>query len=811
MSLIIKNIIPVIHAKWLGTDETCPVDNVSIDSRSLQNNNGTLFFALVGHNHDGHHYIPNLIAKGVQNFVVNHIPDTLEGKANFLVVNDTLHSLQEFAAYYRMQFDFPVIGVTGSSGKTIVKEWLNFLLSPEYNIIRSPKSYNSQVGVPLSIIGINEKHNLGIFEAGISTVGEMDKLEAIIKPTIGILTNIGAAHDEGFESVAQKISEKIKLFQNAKILIYQKNPLIDDLLDKNIPTFSWSFEDRTADVFITKTAPDELEVHYQQQPFLLQLPFQDKASVENTICCLMVLLHFGYDKAVIKERLHNLYPVEMRLQVKNGIHNCTLIDDSYSSDYQSLKIALDFLEQHKTHQQKTIILSDIFQSGFPVEELYAKVARLLTNNKIERVIGIGETISRYLKDFPGFIAFKNTHDFLVQYNAASFQNETILIKGARTFHFEEIVTLLEEKTHETVLEINLNAISHNLNFYKSKLKPSTKIMVMVKAFGYGSGSFEIAKLLAHHKVDYLGVAFADEGIALRNAGIEMPIIVMNPENSAFSAMIAYHLEPEIYSPAVLKTFITLAQQKNLSNYPIHIKLDTGMHRLGFEENNLDDLISVLKNNNFVSVKSIFSHLSASDGPEFNDFTLQQIHTFDRWSQKIVSELNITPIRHILNTSGIYNFPDYQFDMVRLGIGLYGVGNDEEEMKHLENVGTLKTVILQTKEIQAGESVGYSRKFMATQTTKTATIPIGYADGIPRSWGNQKGYVMIKNQKASIIGNICMDMLMVDITGIDCKEGDTVIIFGQQPRVTEIAKTIGTIPYEILTSISHRVKRIFFKE
>lgn len=811
MSLIIKNIIPVIHAKWLGTDETCPVDNVSIDSRSLQNNNGTLFFALVGHNHDGHHYIPNLIAKGVQNFVVNHIPDTLEGKANFLVVNDTLHSLQEFAAYYRMQFDFPVIGVTGSSGKTIVKEWLNFLLSPEYNIIRSPKSYNSQVGVPLSIIGINEKHNLGIFEAGISTVGEMAKLEAIIKPTIGILTNIGAAHDEGFESIAQKISEKIKLFQNAKILIYQKNPLIDDLLDKNIPTFSWSFEDRTADVFITKTAPDELEVHYRQQPFLLQLPFQDKASVENTISCLMVLLHFGYDKAVIKERLHNLYPVEMRLQVKNGIHNCTLIDDSYSSDYQSLKIALDFLEQHKTHQQKTIILSDIFQSGFPVEELYAKVARLLTNNKIERVIGIGETISRYLKDFPGFIAFKNTHDFLVQYNAASFQNETILIKGARTFHFEEIVTLLEEKTHESVLEINLNAISHNLNFYKSKLKPSTKIMVMVKAFGYGSGSFEIAKLLAHHKVDYLGVAFADEGIALRNAGIEMPIIVMNPENSAFSAMIAYHLEPEIYSPAVLKTFITLAQQKNLSNYPIHIKLDTGMHRLGFEENNLDDLITVLKNNNFVSVKSIFSHLSASDGPEFNDFTLQQIHTFDRWSQKIVSELNITPIRHILNTSGIYNFPDYQFDMVRLGIGLYGVGNDEEEMKHLENVGTLKTVILQTKEIQAGESVGYSRKFMATQTTKTATIPIGYADGIPRSWGNQKGYVVIKNQKAPIIGNICMDMLMVDITGIDCKEGDTVIIFGQQPRVTEIAKTIGTIPYEILTSISHRVKRIFFKE
>ncbi|UUC46059.1 bifunctional UDP-N-acetylmuramoyl-tripeptide:D-alanyl-D-alanine ligase/alanine racemase [Flavobacterium cerinum] len=810
MSFIIKNIIPVITAKWYGTDETCTIDNVSIDSRSLQNGSGTLFFALVGHNHNGHHYIESLIAKGVTNFVVNHIPEHLVGKANFLLVNDTLESLQQFAAYYRTLFDIPIIGITGSNGKTIVKEWLNFLLSPEYNIIRSPKSYNSQVGVPLSVIGINEKHNLGIFEAGISTIGEMEKLEPIIKPTIGILTNIGAAHDEGFTDRQQKTTEKLKLFKNTSVLICQKNETIDTLLDHNQKTFTWSFDNDKADVLLTKSN-NSIGITYNKHHFSVSIPFQDAASVENSIHCLMVLLYLNYPEAVIQERIANLYPVEMRLQVKNGIHNCTIIDDSYSSDYQSLKIALDFLEQHKTHQKKTVILSDIFQSGFPVEELYSKVARLLTNNKIERVIGIGETISRHLQDFKGFISFKNTADFLNQYNSSAFENETILIKGARNFHFEEIVTLLEEKTHETVLEINLNAISHNLNFYKSKLKPGTKVMVMVKAFGYGSGSFEIAKLLAHHKVDYLGVAFADEGIALRNAGIDMPIIVMNPENSAFSAMVAYNLEPEIYSPQVLKRFITLAQQKNLSNYPIHIKLDTGMHRLGFESGNLNELITTLQHNNFVSVKSIFSHLSASDGPEFNDFTLQQIHTFDNWSQQIVTALQIQPIRHILNTSGIYNFPEYQFDMVRLGIGLYGVGNDENEMRQLENVGTLKTVILQVKNVPTGDSVGYSRKFMATHLTHTATIPIGYADGIPRSWGNQKGYVLIHNQKAPIIGNICMDMLMVDITGIDCKEGDTVIIFGEQPRVTEIAKTIGTIPYEILTGISQRVKRIFYKE
>ncbi|MGX7667652.1 bifunctional UDP-N-acetylmuramoyl-tripeptide:D-alanyl-D-alanine ligase/alanine racemase [Flavobacterium pedocola] len=811
MSLLIQNIIPVIHAKWSGKDEKCSIDNVSIDSRSLQNNNGTLFFALVGHHHDGHQYLAELIEKDVQHFVVNRIPEKLADKANFLVVENTLDALQQFAAFYRQQFDFPIIGITGSNGKTIVKEWLNFLLSPEYNIIRSPKSYNSQVGVPLSVIGINEKHNLGIFEAGISLVGEMEKLGEIIQPTLGVLTNIGSAHNEGFASEEEKIRQKLKLFDKTPVVILQKNDKIESFLKPGTKAFTWSFDNASADAKITKKTASSFEIHHKNETFTITLPFHDKASEENSITCLMALLYFGYEAKTIQERLANLYPVEMRLQVKNGINHCTVIDDSYSSDYQSLKIALDFLEQHKTHKKKTVILSDIFQSGFTAEELYSKVAKLLTNNRIERVFGIGDNISEHLKDFPNFIPFATTQEFVAHFNAHEFEYETILIKGARSFQFEEIVVLLEEKTHETVLEINLNAISHNLNFYKSKLKPTTKMMAMVKAFGYGSGSFEIAKLLAHHKIDYLGVAFADEGIALRNAGITMPIIVMNPENSAFAAMVAYNLEPEIYSASVLKKFIVLAQQKNLYNYPIHLKLDTGMHRLGFEEKDLERLIGLLKNNNLVEVKSIFSHLSSSDVPEFREFTLGQIQKFDNWSSRLRNELNIDPIRHILNTSGIYNFAEFQFDMVRLGIGLYGVGNDTEEMQQLENVGTLKTIILQIKDIPVGDSVGYSRRFMATEPTRTATIPIGYADGIPRSWGNEKGYVLVNHQKARIVGNICMDMLMIDVTDISCQEGDTVIVFGKTPRVTELAETICTIPYEILTSISHRVKRVFYKE
>ncbi len=814
MSIIIKNCISILDAKWFGINPEATIDNISIDSRSLQNNSHTLFFALVGPNNDAHNYIQDLMGIGVQNFVVTQIPKECENQANFLVVENTLVALQQFAAYYRSLFEFPIIGLTGSNGKTIVKEWLNFLLSPDYNIIRSPKSYNSQVGVPLSVIAINEKHNLGIFEAGISTVSEMDKLEKIIKPTIGVLTNIGSSHDEGFADLEQKIQQKMLLFQDATVLIYQKSAQIEKYISTKTKAFSWSFKEENADVFVFKK---EIASHettlfytYNGNSYELKIPFIDKASIENAISCLMVLLYFDYESDAIQSRMEMLFPVEMRLEVKNGINNCSIIDDSYSSDFQSLKIALDVLESQNQFHKKTVILSDIFQSGFPNEQLYAKVAQLIVSNKINRVIGIGETISEFKDKFSNCITFKTTAEFISNFEKLDFSNESILIKGARSFQFEEIVTLLEEKTHETVLEINLNAISYNLNFFKSKLKPKVKIMVMVKAFGYGNGGLEIAKLLEHHKVDYLGVAFADEGISLKNGGIKLPIMVLNPESTSFSAIIQHRLEPEIYSLKGLHAFLKIAKQKNLQHFPIHIKLDTGMHRLGFEDNTVDELIATLKGNSTVKVQSILSHMATSDDSKHYDFALSQISLFDRLSTKMMSELEIKPIRHILNTSGISNFPDTQFDMVRLGIGLYGVSNDAEEQKQLENVGTLKSIISQIRTIPAGDSVGYGRRFMAKRETKVATIPIGYADGVSRAWGNGVGFVNIKEQKAIILGSVCMDMLMVDVTEIDCAEGDEVIIFGENPNVSFIAEKLNTIPYEILTSISQRVKRIFYR-
>ena len=814
MNLSIQNCITALQAEFVGHATPATIDAIAIDSRSLQNTATTLFFALVGPNNDAHFYIKDLISKGVQNFVVTHIPEDCQGKANFLVVNNTLVALQQLASYYRSSVNFPIVGITGSNGKTIVKEWLNFLLSPEYTIIRSPKSYNSQVGVPLSVIGINEQHNFGIFEAGLSTVSEMEKLEPIIRPTIGVLTNIGSAHDEGFANTNEKIKEKLRLFDHSQILIYPKSDAVDALIRPELKTFSWSFYDPTADVFVSQKrmgANTILNIAQKKEEFDITIPFQDEASIENVVSCVLVLLYLKYDFATIQNRVALLYPVEMRLKLKDGINNCSLIDDSYSADFQSLKIALDFLESQKQSSKKTVILSDIFQSGLTNDDLYARVGQLIVANKISRVIGIGPVISQFKNQFQNCVIFQTTSDFVSQIDQLHFENETILIKGARSFQFEKIVFALEEKTHETVLEINLNAISHNLNFYKSKMKPTTKIMVMVKAFGYGNGGFEIAKLLEHHKVDYLGVAFADEGISLKNAGIQLPIMVLNPESTSFSAIIQHQLEPEIYSIKGLKSFLKIAEQKNLHQFPIHIKLDTGMHRLGFEANTIDELITTLKGNQRVVVKSILSHMATSDAQEHQQFSLTQIRLFDELSTQLMRELDIQPIRHILNTSGISNFPQGQFDMVRLGIGLYGVSNEKEEQKYLENVSTLKSVISQIRTIPAGDSVGYGRRFIAEKSTQVATIPIGYADGISRLWGNGVGYVTINSHKAPILGSVCMDMLMANVTGIDCAEGDAVIIFGESPTVIEMAQKTQTIPYEILTSISQRVKRVFYRE
>jgi alanine racemase len=787
-------------------------EHISIDSRSLQNGNTTLFFCLKGQNNDAHIFIESLIEKGVRHFVVEYIPENVIGKAHFCLVENTTIALQNLARAYKNQFQIETIGITGSNGKTIVKEWLNFLLSPDYAVVRSPKSFNSQVGVPLSVFGINENHTLGIFEAGISLKGEMQHLAEIIQPNIGIFTHLGNAHQEGFTTVEEKIIEKCQLFSKAEVLILEKNDWIEKHI--TIPTFTWSFEDSKATVFIFSNVKNNLkttlEIQYKNEIFKVSLPFTDAISIENAITCICTLLYLNIAISTITDRISKLYNIEIRLQAKKGINNCLLIDDSFSSDYQSLKMALDFLEQQKLHQKKTIILSDIFQSGLNVKELYTNVIKLLQQNNITQIITIGETIGNYFQDVPHVISFANTQAFLQQFNTDSFKNETILIKGARSFNFDEIVVLLEEKNHETVLEINLDALTTNYNFYKQKLHQNTKIMVMVKAFGYGNGGYEIAKQLEHLKVGYLGVAFADEGIALRKAGITTPIMVLNPEISSYKAMIAYNLEPEMYSVSGLTSFIELAKEKNLNGYPIHLKMDTGMHRLGFEKSEVTELITLLKHNNFVKVTSVFSHLAASDNFDFKVFTLQQIQLFESIVSELSAALTIQPIRHILNTSGIFNFPEYQFEMVRLGIGIYGVGNSEEEQISLENVSVLKSIISQIRTVNENESIGYSRKFVVQKQMKIATIPIGYADGIRRAWGNEKGYVLIHNQKATILGNICMDMLMVDVTSIPCEERDEVIIFGENPHVQEIASVCGTIPYEILTSISQRVKRIFYK-
>lgn len=813
LNLEIKNCVAFCNGIFQGISSDFSIKHISIDSRSLQNGNATLFFAIKGKNHDGHLYIDALISKGVQYFVVEKIPLHLNDKANFIVVENSLKALQQIAMNYRNQFDFPFVAITGSAGKTIVKEWLNFMLSSHYKVVRNPKSYNSQVGVPLSILEIEGDFDFGIFEAGISLPDEMEKLETIIQPKYGILTNISNVHDEGFLNRTQKIEEKLKLFQNCEVVFMEKNASIENLLPKNIKITTWSFTNIEANLLITKEIQGQetkLYCNYSGAKFSINIPFTDANSIENAITCIQFLLFLNWKPDEIQEKATHLYPVELRLQAKKGIHNCLIIDDSFSLDIQSLKIALDFLEQQHVHTKKTIILSDIFTENKTDFEIYKTVKQLLIKNKIDRVITIGTVISSHLSDLQNVITFENTATFLQQFNTHSFQNETVLIKGARGFQFREIVVLLEEKNHETVLEINLDAISYNLNFYKSKLLPQTKIMVMVKAFGYGNGGYEIAKLLEHHQVDYLGVAFADEGIELRKAGITMPIMVLNPENSSFKAMIAYQLEPEIYAISGLKAFLIIAQQQNIANYPIHIKIDTGMHRLGFEKEDLSELCDLLKNNNFITVKSVFSHLAASDDLQFDAFTKEQFHLFDVCFTQIQAVVSKPIIRHVLNTSGIFNYPEKQMEMVRLGIGLYGIGNSVAERASLENVSTLKTVISQIKVILPEESIGYSRKFIAKEKIIIATLPIGYADGIRRSWGNEKGYVLINNQKATILGSICMDMMMVDITNIPCNVGDEVIIFGTQLRVTEIATAIGTISYEILTGISQRVKRIFYK-
>lgn len=802
-----------------------PIVDLLIDSRRISRIDDSIFFAIITKRNDGHKYIPELYSKGIRYFVVSYPPENFSDypEAGFILVKNTLKALQSLSAYHRKQFDIKTIGITGSNGKTIVKEWLYQLLSNDYNIVKNPKSYNSQIGVPLSVWQINNEHNLAIFEAGISEPDEMDKLQAIIQPNIGIFTNIGQAHDENFIHREQKISEKLKLFTKVELLIYCsdyleiKERILKSEILKNIPSFTWSKKNK-ASLQITniekRNKKTTLTAIYNNTIISIEIPFTDDASIENAIHCWALLLCLEKPNDFIFEKMKGLHQIAMRLELKEGINNCSIINDSYSSDLNSLNIAIDFLNQQKQHLKKTVILSDILQSGRDENDLYSEIENLLVNKGVNRLIGIGPSISKQADKFSINKKFySSTENFLDEMVLSDFSNETILLKGARIFEFEKIVSILQQKAHETVLEIDLNSLVNNVNYYRSKLKPETKVMAMVKAFSYGSGSYEIANTLQFHRVDYLAVAYADEGVELRKAGITLPIMVMNPDEQSMDTIIKYNLEPEIYSFRIL-TLLEDTIQHFISKerfVDIHLKLDTGMHRLGFMKNDIDELIKRISNNNSIRVKSVFSHLSASENPLFDDFTHTQIALFEDMSSKIISSLSYPILRHILNSAGCTRFPSAHYDMVRLGIGLYGISSHKYEQTELHNVGTLKTIISQIKNIPANDSVGYSRSFIADKDVTIGIIPIGYADGLNRRYGNGKGKVLVNNQLVPIIGNICMDMCMIDLTNINAKENDEVVIFGNNLPITDMADALETIPYEILTSISHRVKRVFYQE
>jgi Alr-MurF fusion protein len=795
------------------------VDNPEItdlvtDSRSITaSGEDSVFIAIEGKNHDGHEFVNELYNKGIRSFIIEKdIDPKLALDANICLVESSIIAIQKIASFQRSNFKIPMIGITGSNGKTIVKEWLAQFLSINYFIVKSPKSYNSQLGVPLSVWQTNSKHTLGIFEAGISTVNEMERLQSIIDPTIGIFTNLGSAHEKGFDSLEQKIQEKLKLFSNCNTIIYCKDHL---LLDNEIlkedrfksRTFTWSFNENS-DIKIKPIGLHDFELKYEDQVLRLQLPFQDKASIENLFHCIACLLLLKINHKQIQTTLNQLKPVKMRLELKKGINQCYIIDDSYNNDLGGLKIALQFLKHQKQRGKKTLILSDILQSSLNKEALYKEVNDLVNNSDVDRLIGIGPDISSQKASFKiNRQFFPSTKNFLEKFKNQDFSQEVILVKGARVYEFEGIVAALVEKLHETILEIDLDAITHNLNLYRDRLKPSCKLMVMVKALAYGSGSAEISNLLQYHKVDYLAVAYTDEGIELRNNGIELPIMVMSPKND-LEQLINYQLEPEVFDIDQLKNLVDDLEVKN-KELSIHVNLNTGMNRMGFEPEEIIELTQILLNSKSIKVKSVFTHLAGADSSDHEEFSLAQLANFEKLSVALESNLNYSIIKHALNSAGIINFPNYHMDMVRLGIGLHGFDPSNSLSNELDNVSTLKSIISQIRNVKKGDTVGYSRKGIVKKDSKIATIALGYADGFSRAFSNGVGKVMIDGSPAQVVGNVCMDMTMVDVTSLNVKTGDEVIVFGRELPIEEVAKSINTIPYEILTNVSERVKRVYF--
>ena len=818
---IIK-IATLIGARRVGNTDA-QIGWLLTDSRSLCFPEETLFFALKSARNDGHKYISDLYRRGVRNFVVEsrgiqeYCPESgSEMKdANFLIVPSPLAALQRLAERHRDEFDIPIVGITGSNGKTMVKEWLYQILLPSQKIVRSPKSYNSQIGVPLSVWLLNEQTEVGIFEAGISEPGEMMALRDIIQPTVGVFTSLGSAHQENFRSMEEKCMEKLELMHDTQAMIYCSD---NDIVSRCIrrmqykgEKIAWSQCDEQVAFFVKAIDGNKISYRYKGEDSAFEIPFSDEASIEDCITCAATALYLGITPEQLSERMPLLEPVAMRLEVKEGQRGCILVNDSYNSDINSLDIALDFMVRREA-SKKTLVLSDMYQTGVSPDQLYAQVSDLCVKRGIQKFIGIGPDLSAQAdkiqiadKQF-----FLDVQHFLTSDTFSSLRDELILLKGARSFGFDQITEQLEQKVHETILEVNLNAVVANLNYYRSFLKPETKMVCMIKADAYGAGAVEIAKTLQDHRVDYLAVAVADEGVTLRKAGITANIMIMNPEMTAFKTMFDYDLEPEVYSFRLLDALIRAARKEGITGWPVHIKLDTGMHRLGFDPvNDMDELIDRLKHQNAVIPRSVFSHFVGSDSDGFDDFSARQFALFDEGSRKLQAAFTHKILRHMDNSAGIEHFPERQMDMCRLGLGLYGV--DPRDNRIINTVSTLKTTILQMRHVPAGDTVGYSRKGKIDRDSVIAAIPIGYADGLNRHLGNRRCYCLVNGQKAEYVGNICMDVAMIDVTGIDCHEGDMVEIFGEHLPVTTLSDIIDTIPYEVLTGVSNRVKRVYFQD
>lgn len=820
----INEICSAVKGSWICKAKSYPLKSLSLDSRKIIHPANTIFWAIKTNQRDASKFISPLYKKGVRNFVTqskvkaNQFPG-----ANIILVADTIDALQMLAAYHRKKHNRThVIGITGSNGKTVVKDWLHLLLSRNFEVMKSPKSFNSQIGVALSILQIRPQHQFAIIEAGISRPGEMEKLEKMIRPDSGIFTNIGVAHDEGFKNEEQKINEKLTLFKRSTSLVYpgeqqQITKALKNKVFKNIKIFNWAKE--PGNLLKIKSirrsgSHSNISVQVHAHTFSFSIPFTDKGSIQNAINCFAELIATGTFKKDMLPSFRFLYPVSMRLEMKPGQHGCIIINDSYSNDLQSLSIALGFLKQ-QLKSQHTVILSDILESGLKDPELYNAVASLLREFGVDQLIGIGKNISASKALFSEISKkefFPDTASFLSHLPQATFNNEAILVKGARKFLFEKISSALEAQVHQTVLSMNLSNLAHNINVYKSLLKPGVKIMAMVKAFAYGSGSNEIASLLQFTGVDHLAVAYVDEGVALRQSGITLPIMVMNSEADSFEQMIKNKLEPEIFSFKILSEFSSFLSRHHILAYPIHVKLDTGMHRLGFEEKDINELTGILKRNKNIRVRSVFSHLSSADDDSAQKFTLSQFNTFKKLVSKIKDSLKYQFDTHISNTSAISRHPQFNLEMVRLGIGMYGIDSNTKIKSRLRVVNQLKTTISQIKELKAGETVGYGRTSVLKKDSIIATVGIGYADGYSRILGNGKGKMLINGQLVSTVGNICMDMTMLDVTKLkSVKEGDEVTVFGNDPSIEKVAEWAETIPYEILSGISQRVKRVYFEE